>query len=135
MFSALSEGHGNFGDKLNLFVALAPVVNLGWCPSQLQQLKGWQETIQGTLKNMGINEIGGPTHTYTMRAFCLAFPLTCRIIDNMDSMQDTPYNRSDRVAIVDARHGNAASVRQLLHYLQIIKTKEYKQYDWGKKEN
>jgi len=28
MFSALSQGHGNIGNKINVFVALAPIVNL-----------------------------------------------------------------------------------------------------------
>jgi len=29
MFSALAEGHGNLKDKVNMFVALAPVVYMG----------------------------------------------------------------------------------------------------------
>lgn len=29
MFAALSKNHGNIRDKLDLFVALAPVTNLG----------------------------------------------------------------------------------------------------------
>jgi hypothetical protein len=30
MFSALAEGHGDLSSKLNLFVALCPIINLGW---------------------------------------------------------------------------------------------------------
>lgn len=29
MFSALAHGHGNLKDKINLFVAIAPITNLG----------------------------------------------------------------------------------------------------------
>ena len=29
MFSALAENHGNLQDKINLFVALCPITNLG----------------------------------------------------------------------------------------------------------
>ena len=85
---------------------------------------------------MSINELLGPTHNFAMRTFCLAYPLMCAAIDSMGKAPDTPYNNSDRVAIVSARPGSCASVRQVMHYLQIIKTKEFKQYDWGSnKEN
>jgi len=29
MFSALAEGHGDLEDKINLFIALCPITNLG----------------------------------------------------------------------------------------------------------
>ena len=33
MFSALSEGHGNLKDKLNIFIACAPIMNLKNSPN------------------------------------------------------------------------------------------------------
>jgi hypothetical protein len=35
MFSALAEGHGNLKEKLNLFVALCPITNLGWSTAEV----------------------------------------------------------------------------------------------------
>jgi hypothetical protein len=45
MFAALAEGHGNLKDKINLFIALAPVANLGWSPNKM--LKSMSKFYKG----------------------------------------------------------------------------------------
>jgi len=132
MFSALAEGHGKLKDKINLFVALAPVVNLGWTTNGLlKNIKGFVKTVQNSLWSLGITEFKGPHMTYGYRTFCLGFPYTCKLIDRFGSMSDNEWNNSDRVAIVEARPGSSGSTKQLMHYAQIAKTKEWRQFDYG----
>jgi hypothetical protein len=61
MFSALSEGHGNLKDKINIFVALCPITNLYHASAGFMD---WSHKYYGSLKNtlsmFSIHEIKGP---------------------------------------------------------------------------
>ena len=63
MFSALSEGHGNLKDKINIFVVLCPITNLYYASASYMDL-GYK--YYGLLKNtISINsfyEFKGPRY-------------------------------------------------------------------------
>ena len=56
MFSALSFNHGNLSEKINLFIALAPIVKLNDINGILPRLTG----IKGALDTLGIYELNSP---------------------------------------------------------------------------
>jgi hypothetical protein len=56
MFSALSFDHGNLSEKINLFIALAPIVTLNDINGMLPRLTG----IKETLDTLGIYELNSP---------------------------------------------------------------------------
>ena len=61
MFSALSEKNGNLEDKINLFIALAPVVKFDHCTdSFIQLLKNNVTSLNRALWMFGIEFIAGP---------------------------------------------------------------------------
>jgi hypothetical protein len=77
MFSALSEGHGDLKNKLNLFVALCPIVNLGYSNDTLMtETSAHYDLIDKTLKEFDIQYISNPTKktTNVENAFCKILP-------------------------------------------------------------
>ena len=75
MFAALSENYGNLKDKLNLFVALAPVVRLDNAYNDMivslaqnvNQAQFWMSTL-------GIDEVFGPEWQDIAFRYCPAAP-------------------------------------------------------------
>jgi hypothetical protein len=61
MFSALSENHGDMKDKINLFIALSPVVYLkNTKNSFLRELANDIDSLAWWFDNLGINSLFGP---------------------------------------------------------------------------
>jgi len=59
MFSALSFNHGNLNDKLDVFVACAPIINLRNSPNTMMQeaAKIWKQ-LEGTMTLFGFYAVG-----------------------------------------------------------------------------
>jgi hypothetical protein len=58
MFSALAYNHGELKDKLNLFVALAPIINLRNSPNtMIQSAADYWRTLEGQSKFFNAYEI------------------------------------------------------------------------------
>lgn len=77
MFTALAKNFGNLRDKINLFVALCPITNLGYSTASITQNAGSKfgySTIANTLYSFSIHELLGSKSEYLSAAFCLVFP-------------------------------------------------------------
>ena len=62
MFSALSEGHGDLKNKINLFVALCPIVNLGFSnDTMMTEAAAHFKMLESTLEKFGVNYIDNPS--------------------------------------------------------------------------
>ena len=55
MFSALAEGHGNLESKINLFIAICPITNLGYTENKsfISAAKNYN-SLENTFKSFGI---------------------------------------------------------------------------------
>lgn len=61
MFTALSYNFGELQDKLNLFVALAPIINLANSPnSMMQTAANYWRLLEGQLHFFNAYEIQSP---------------------------------------------------------------------------
>lgn len=78
MFSALAENSRNFADKINLFIALAPVAvpDISNEPF-LYGLSQTADIMKDALDNLNLYEIYGPTWDATTKMFCLFFGDIC----------------------------------------------------------
>lgn len=77
MFAALAEGYGDLQKKINLFVALCPITNLGHSSNSFMvgaSSSIGYDSLAGTLWSFSIHELIGPKWKYISGAFCLAFP-------------------------------------------------------------
>jgi hypothetical protein len=77
MFAALAEGYGDLKDKINLFVALCPITNLGYTTNKgmvkYSNPSSYNKIVK-VLADMSINEFYGPEWKYASGALCLEFP-------------------------------------------------------------
>ena len=67
MFSALAEGHGNMQDKINMFIAMAPIVYLGHTKDDfLKKVSEASEFIYDSFNTLRLYEIfGHEWHKYS----------------------------------------------------------------------
>ena len=131
MFSALSFNHGDMQDKLNVFIALAPIVQLKDSPNSMMQTasKIWH-SLQWTAQVFHAYEVGNPTELGAMRDFCSYFRPLCNSIHYWFSMC-TPSSDYERCLVDHGRQSSGASLRELIHYAQIVSTGEFKLFDYG----
>jgi len=116
MFAALSDGYGNLDQKINTFIALAPVVNLKMTTStMISGVSYIWNTIYQSAKVLNLYDIGDPKPTDSMREFCYLFESICDDITSYLNIT-SPYEDPDRQAISDARPGSHASTKELIHY-------------------
>ena len=69
-----------------------------------------------------------------MKTFCRIFFLLCDGIEKFANIGTSPWNDPATSAIVDARTGSWASIKQIVHYAEIFKTGIFKEYDYGSDE-
>ena len=115
MFSALAEGHGNLSQKINLFVALCPITNLGWSTNQvIVQGANYYDYAVDLINSIGLYNIPNPGKLGQEASWslCLVFP--CRLLETLkvDLFGDgSPNDRADREAVVDKRNASDSSAK------------------------
>jgi len=78
MYAALSENYGNISQKLNLFLAFAPIVNLsGTTNSMMQAACAHNKGIEDTANFIRLWEIRSPKLDNAMHSFCFWFGSVC----------------------------------------------------------
>lgn len=133
MFSALSEGHGNLQDKLNIFVAICPITNLHWADPPIGNLnKAVDDSLIALTKFNGIWELYGPGWSSIVQQVCAVFP--CAAITQFFDSNPSDYNDPVRSDVSNYRTSPASS-KQVIHYAQTQYTNDFIQYDYGADEN
>ena len=142
MFSALAEGQTDkenvkIEDRLNTFIALAPIVNLENNPSEaLQEVSYHWKPVVDLVEGVGVYELRDPKTEKRLTKIC-----QMQLLDDVCSLIDTwfskmpPYEDQTSWDLVSTLPQSSASIKQLIHYGQIIKTGVFKQYDYGSDED
>jgi hypothetical protein len=137
MFYALATDPDYWEDRVNLFVALAPVVNLSNTESTLLKFIARMDGILAIFAKMGssgelfrkgtkINDNGG---------WCTRFvPFCGKIFGFLDAIAN-PHDNQEIGDISFGHYPNGASIQQLLHFGQTIKSGKFRLYDHGKRGN
>lgn len=116
MFTALSEKFGEMQDKINLFVALAPIIHLHGSHNKfLYTLSKSVPLARKILNALNIHEFFGPSWNTISDQFCLVFDDLCDSV----SIRDVPYNDYNNpiaARIANKRPQSSSSVKQVLHY-------------------
>lgn len=130
MFSTLSEG-SDLNSKLDIFVALAPIVNLANTKEDfLVKISKQWHLAQSTLRNLKLYEIRDPKFDKALRGFCNLFSIVCNELTDWFELQ-SPYSDDTAWQLQQSRPSSSASSKQLIHYAQIIKNGVFRQYDYG----
>lgn len=108
MFTALSENFGNLRDKLNIFVAVAPITNLYY--STNTQLKKAANNYQAyELALSKVYQFHGPNFEKIRTVACLVLP--CDLIMSLANPSYAPFNDDKVVDTVNVRYHSPASTK------------------------
>lgn len=110
MFTALSYNWGNLNDKVNLFVATAPVTKLENClePHLVHLGSLGQKAFQGFMWNMNINELlGGKKWDSVQKLACMMF--SCDDIEAMANDKDAHGINSLEIQETDGKRVKSTS--------------------------
>jgi len=90
MFTALAEDFGDLEDKINLFVALAPITHLAGSHNAAfwEEISGIIPVLRDLLNAFDIYELFGPTWNEVKGPVCLVFTDLCDLM----TVQNVPYN-------------------------------------------
>jgi pimeloyl-ACP methyl ester carboxylesterase len=131
MFTALTYNFGNIRSKVNLFVALAPITNVGHTTySAIQTFAKYEKALLTPLRTMYLFEVSGRFEDIAGGALCYIVP--CSLLN---FLAPSKYNNPDYEAIYGGRASSGASFKQLQHYAQIVEKKEFAQFDYEATKN
>lgn len=135
MFTALSYNFGDLQDKLDIFIACAPIVNLQHSPNKMMQAAAgiWND-IRIFAHLMGVYELLDPATDKALYKLCRGFYSFCEGLHDMLSLGKPEWNDEERLAVKHLRPATGAADQEVLHYAQIFKTGVFKQYDYGSDE-
>ena len=111
MFTALAENFGNLKEKVNLFVAMAPVVYIGrTSDSFFKELAGMLDVVKDALDELELYEFFGEGWSLTSDLFCA---ITVNICDEaaVTNVPLSPYVNTTRAHVVNFREKSRASVK------------------------
>ena len=121
MFTALAENHGNLRSKINLFVAMAPVVRLDNTTNEILVNLGQNvNRAQYWMASLGFDEVLGPEWFTIAATYCPLFE--SKQYKDMCYGEKYLYLKkrmrwdSTIVPMEDQKKMNAASAKQIIHF-------------------
>ena len=125
MFYALATNEASIKDKVNLFVALAPVTRLDHCTNSL--INKWTTgTLEPFLRFMGANALFGPKIQATLGLTCSLMRSLCDEIEGFNGKDNGGINISD---IHNFRSPDTASTKELDHFSKIYNAGDFIDYE------
>ena len=140
MFYKLTQT--DLSDKVNLFIALAPIVrmkNIGDKPLSLFASITTNKFFENTFKDANTWEMTGYGLDDMKKFFCDLAKQFCETLEVIPDFIDSlflAYVDSRREAIRHKRRHSGASWKEIAHYAQEIRDKgQFEAYDYGSVEN
>ncbi|CDW91490.1 ab-hydrolase associated lipase region family protein [Stylonychia lemnae] len=136
MFCALSNNMDYFRSRLNLFVALAPVVKLDNCSNSLIKLVKDSKTIEQMMVKYGLYELtplksNKKSVAYLHRLLPSISDLGIKLLSDEDTSEINPKS----IEAFMAHYPSGTSLKTLLHFKQLMNRREFRHFDYGKEEN
>jgi hypothetical protein len=133
MFAALAANYGTLRSKLDIFVALAPVAEMGNITDSFYAsvAQNWK-LISSILPLTGIYELGDPETTPSMQGFCRLAKFICNKLQNaLNAGETSEWNSQDAADLASARPQSNCSAKQAIHYGQLISANDFQKFDLG----
>ena len=133
MFYALATNHDFWQERLNLFVALAPVVNLRNAQVSLLRVASTLKVDSAVfwfLHRMNKFELFPRGSKVEDKGLCRFVP-GCRMTAGWLSAIGNPYDHPEMFSASFGHYPNGASVNQILHFSQIMMGGKFRYFDFG----
>lgn len=132
MFYALAKNEAAFKDKINLFVALAPITRLDHTTNSM--LQNWgnngTEDMKKVMKETGIhiNAMFTPIFQTMMTSTCKAIPTMCQAARELIFGKEDGVNHPLSSTHHCSRVPDTASFQQLDHFSKVFAAKDFVDY-------
>lgn len=137
MFALLSE-NPEFGKKIKFFVALAPVATVGHITSAIRYLAPFTTDVDFLFDLIGVDEFL-PSNIFMKYLSEIVCDTKAKFIceDIIFLLCGTDYSQLNktRLGVYVAHTPAGASTRSIIHYAQMINSKKFQKYDYGKSGN
>jgi len=138
MFYGLSHNEAFFADRVSVFVALGPVMQLTHCKSSLIHFfADFRSLIVDTAGTLGFYEFfpAGYLTTGAMRLLCGTIPQLCNFGLYLLTDEDPTVNDPDRTPVYLGHFPSGTSLRSIDHYGQILSSQKFQRMDYGSTKN
>ena len=116
MFVALGDGYGDIHKKIDIFIALAPVVSIGETEDTWwQSYTSMRGTAFDWLESMGIYEMFDDDWDSLSDDFCFYFQSICDA-NPVRYISPTPNLDPVTVTVVNLRPPSPSSIKNIAHY-------------------
>ena len=132
MFYALSAHPDYWNEKIDLFVALAPVTSLTHSPAKfLKSVKKHMSQLKSAVNWLQIYVVlQDGIASFMTSKLCYLVPAFCNEIYSYISTSDPTLDDQDRFQVYMGHYPNGASVQSMLHYAQLISKEDMELFDW-----
>lgn len=128
LFYALAHNENYFKDKISIFVALGPVMQLTNVKSGiLWFLAQYDFLVINACQTLGIYDIfpANWLTTGVFRLICGTIPAICEFGVNIIADENTALDKADRLQTYMGHFPSGTSLRTLIHFSQIIQTSKF----------
>lgn len=134
MFTALGTDRTWFEQRVNIFIALAPVTRLQNVGSTLLRILFKNSWILNFFESLGFRELAGSNFiTRTIfRTGCGWVPLICKAYDYFTANSHPGVEFKKYMQTYFAHYPAGTSMKSVKHYVQIHKAGKFQLYDYGK---
>ena len=135
MFYAITEDQDYWEQRLNLFVALAPVTRIDHCKSKVMRfVSTFIGILDKTFDFLKIYHILGDKFNFITKIACGIDPEFCQYSEGFLITQTPDLDDPVRFQAYMGHFPAGASTQSLVHYGQMIKSKQWTLFDWGSAE-
>ncbi|EAS07417.1 ab-hydrolase associated lipase region protein (macronuclear) [Tetrahymena thermophila SB210] len=140
MFVALTEEHPVVKAYINQFIALGPIAyiqHVTSIPLQLYNFARQFIDLTQLLYKIEFYEFIPSTWftTEVVSRFCNVFPLACSYAYGLVGSIDPMLDQNDRYDVISAHIPSGTSLKNMMHFHQLISTYEFKRFDYGPEKN
>lgn len=136
-FALLSESP-EYNKKIEIFIALAPVATVGYITCAIKYLAPFTKEIDFLFEILGVNEFLPDEFIikYLSELVCDSdVRMLCEDIIFLFFGEDKYQLNSTRMGVYAAQLLAGSSTKSIVHYAQMVNSKQFLKYDYGEKLN
>ncbi|GIY12033.1 gastric triacylglycerol lipase [Caerostris darwini] len=137
MFALLSE-MPEYNEKVNLFIALAPVITVGHITTAIRYLAPFASDVDFLFNILGIGEFlpSGPVIKFLSEFVCdTKIKFICEDVIFLLCGTDHKQLNETRLPVYVSHTPAGASTKSIIHFAQMVNSKKFQKFDYGKKGN
>ncbi|XP_055926655.1 gastric triacylglycerol lipase-like [Argiope bruennichi] len=136
-FALLSQ-KAEYNEKINMFIALAPVTTVGHITSAIRYLAPFTPDVDFLFSILGVDEFlpNNIVMKYLSEILCdTKIKFICEDVIFLICGTDYSQLNATRLGVYVSHTPAGASTKSIIHYAQMVNSKKFQMYDYGSRGN